>query len=225
MNRIERREEKWIFPFVEYSPKNKRENMPVIIQLHGAGERGEGKEDLVLVDKHGFSNVMDGENYDCIFIMPQCPKGQFWAGRVESVIKFVEQIIDEYKADKTRITLTGSSMGGFGTWMMGLTYRNFFSGIAPIAGGGMPWRCTNLVTTPVYAVHGTADETVLPLQSELMCDAVNKAGGSAKLLLLEGFGHNDGINYAYTDTDVIEWLLDQRRTDFSEVKEAISQYF
>ena len=150
MNRIEHREEKWIFPFVEYSPKNKRENMPIIIQLHGAGERGEGKEDLVLVDKHGFSNVIGGENYDCIFIMHQCPKGQFWAGRVESVIKFVEQIIDEYKADKTRITLTGSSMGGFGTWFVAMARPDLFAAIAPVCGGGMAWNAASL-TMPVWA--------------------------------------------------------------------------
>ena len=80
MNRIEHREEKWAFPFIEYSPENKRENMPIIIQLHGAGGRGDGKEDLSLVDTYCFAKIMN-EEYDCIFIMPQCPKNEFWPAR------------------------------------------------------------------------------------------------------------------------------------------------
>lgn len=208
--------------YAVYYPDNYK-NLPLIVYLHGAGERGLKFDNIY---RHAIPmELKRGKEYPAIILFPQCPAEFVWDNVVVEVKRIIDTVVEEFSVLPDRISITGSSMGGFGTWMMGLTYRNFFSGIAPIAGGGMPWRCTNLVTTPVYAVHGTADETVLPLQSELMCDAVNKAGGSAKLLLLEGFGHNDGINYAYTDTDVIEWLLEQRRTDFSEVKEAISQYF
>ena len=59
MKRTERREEKFAFPFVEFAPENKKEKLPLIIQLHGAGERGEGKDDLNLVEVHGFAKLLN----------------------------------------------------------------------------------------------------------------------------------------------------------------------
>lgn len=208
MIRTEHRDKKWLFPFVEYSPKTKRENMPVIIQLHGAGERGEGKEDLVLVDKHGFSNVMDGEEYDCIFIMPQCPKGEFWAGRVESLIEFTEQIIREYKADKSRITLTGLSMGGFGTWFVAMARPDLFAAIAPACGGGMAWNA-KVLDMPVWAFHGDADTTVTPIHTEEMVAALKKAGRDVRFTLFKGVGH--GIQGLTFTKELIYWLLSKKR--------------
>ena len=93
MKRTEHRETKWRFPFVKYAPDNAIEGLPVIIQLHGAGERGAGEDDLKRVDVHGFSKMIDaGGEYPCIFIMPQCPTDSFWAARVESIVEFVAQI-------------------------------------------------------------------------------------------------------------------------------------
>ncbi|MBE6645685.1 MAG: phospholipase [Ruminococcaceae bacterium] len=209
MNRIEHREEKWIFPFVEYSPKNKRDNMAVIIQLHGAGERGDGNEDLVLVDKHGFSNVMHEEEYDCIFIMPQCPKGQFWAGRVESVVKFIEQIIEEYNADKTRITLTGLSMGGFGTWFVAMARPDLFAAIAPACGGGMAWNAS-VLDMPVWAFHGDQDPIVTPMHSAEMVNKLQKLGKNVRYTVFEGVGHS--LQTLTFTKELVHWLLEQRRS-------------
>ena len=95
MIRREHREEKWIFPFVEYMPSEANGKLPLIIQLHGAGERGDGS-DLTLVDVHGFSKVIKDGEYECLFIMPQCPKESFWAARVESIGRFIDQLKAEY---------------------------------------------------------------------------------------------------------------------------------
>ena len=61
--------------------------------------------------------------------------------------------------------------------------------------------------------------------SELMVNAVNQTGGVAELVTLKGFGHNDSIEYAYENTDLIEWLLSARRTDFSYVPETLEKWF
>lgn len=89
----------------------------------------------------------------------------------------------------------------------------------------MPWRAGNLRTTPVRTWHGDEDDTVALVNSELMVDAVNRAGGNAALHVLKGFGHNDGIEEAYYRTELLSWLIGQRRTDFTPVPEALSEYF
>ena len=108
---------------------------------------------------------------------------------------------------------------------MGTTYSNFFSAIAPVAGGGLIWRAKRLKTTPVYAYHGDAD-TVIPIsESERMVAKVIGAGGSASLATLYDLGHNEGIDYAYRNTDLIEKLICARRTDFTRIPESYEEFF
>lgn len=199
------------------------ENLPLITYLHGAGERGL-KYDHVY--RHAIPQmIFEGKEYPAVFLIPQCPGEYVWDNVVVDLKRIIDTVARDFSILPDRIALTGSSMGGYGTWMMGMTYGNFFSGIAPVAGGAMQWRAVNLISTPVYAIHGSDDVVVLPIHSELTCKALNSVGGNAKLKILSGFSHNDGINYAYSDTDVIDWLIAQRRTDFSAVKEAISDMF
>lgn len=205
-----------------YTPENYNE-LPLIVYLHGAGERG---EEFSHLERHGISRLLsEGKEYPAVILTPQCPAQFVWDNVVTNVKEIIDTVVDEYGIKKDRISITGSSMGGFGTWMMGLTYNNFFAGIAPVAGGSMSWRMQNLKTTPVYAFHGDKDTLVPPVYSELCVNAVNANGGNAKLEILENYGHNDGINYAYEHTDLIEWLILQRRTDFSKVPEFCSHLF
>ncbi len=198
-------------------------DLPLLIYLHGAGERGLKYDHLY---RHGVARMIsEGIEIPAVVLIPQCPEEFVWDNVVENVKEIIDRTAKEYAIKPDRICITGSSMGGFGTWMMGLTYKNFFSGLAPIAGGGMAWRTANLKNTPVYAVHGSEDEPVKPIYSQMMCERVNEEGGNAKLLMLDGFGHNDGIYHAYYNTDVIDWLLSCRRTDFNELPEAYSENF
>ena len=89
----------------------------------------------------------------------------------------------------------------------------------------MSWRACNLVNTPLWAIHSALDTLVPPILSELMVNATVAAGGSARLTLLENKGHNDGIDEAYRNTEVLPWLLAQRRTDFTPPPEFCSELF
>ena len=207
MIRKEHREEKWEFPFVEYSPSEAKKGLPLIIQLHGAGERGDGS-DLSLVDVHGFSKVIADREYDCIFIMPQCPRDSFWAARVESIAGFIERLKSEYDIDEDRIYLTGLSMGGYGTWYTAMAHPHLFAAIAPVCGGGMAWNAKSL-TMPVWAFHGVDDNAVSVTQSDEMVEAIQKKEGDVTYTRMEGVGHNVWI-YAYND-ELYNWFMSKKR--------------
>ncbi|MBQ4560085.1 MAG: prolyl oligopeptidase family serine peptidase [Tyzzerella sp.] len=207
MERIEHREEKWIFPFVEYSYKEGNKKLPLIIQLHGAGERGTGKEDLKLVDVHGFSKVLQTKDYECMFVMPQCPIDTFWAARVESIVNFIEQIKTEFDIDPDRVYLTGLSMGGYGTWYTSMARPDLFAAIAPVCGGGMAWNVGTL-TMPIWAFHGAEDNVVSVTQSDEMVANLKQLNRDITYTRMDGVGHNVW-EYAYTH-ELIEWLLSKK---------------
>lgn len=208
MNRIEHREEKWEFPFVEYSCESRNEKMPLIVQLHGVGERGAGKEDLEKVDINGFSKYLKTAEHNCIVIMPQCPGDTFWAARVETIIKFIEHLIKEYNVDEDKVYLTGLNMGGYGTWFTAMARPDLFAAIAPVCGGGMAWNAT-VLKMPIWAFHGADDTIVSPMQSDEMVLKLQDAGLDVTYTRLDGVGHNVWEN-AY-NRELMEWLLSKRR--------------
>lgn len=194
---------------------------PLIVYLHGAGERGEPFEKVY---RHSLPRyIQAGESFPAVILVPQCPGRVVWNNIVFGLKELIDSVIREYRIDPRRVSITGQSMGGFGTWEMGLTYSNFFSCMAPVCGGGMAWRCCNLINTPVWAFHGDADE-VVPLSASLeMVDAVNRAGGEARLTILHGVGH-DGWDFIFHETDLVHWLIGHCREDFSENREAFDEW-
>ena len=209
--------------YLIFVPKEYKENLPLIVYLHGAGERGKKIEHL---SRHGLVKILtEGREIDAVVLAPQCPADCVWDNLPHQLKTLIDEVVSRYKIDTKRITLTGSSMGGFGTWMLGMTYPNFFAGLAPVAGGGMEWRASNLAQTPICAYHGEKDMTVEYIRSEMMVRAVNKNGGNAKLVPLDNLGHNDGIDFAYRSTDIVQWLLEQARKDKGTVVEAYSEWF
>ena len=135
MKRTEYRDPSWIFPFVAYTPEHAEEKLPLVIQLHGAGERGAGQEDLKLVDIHGFSALLQKQDFPCITVMPQCPKDSFWAARVESIIEFVAQLKAYFPVDESRVFLTGLSMGGHGAMWNAIRHQDVFGAVGTTSGG------------------------------------------------------------------------------------------
>ena len=134
-------------------------------------------------------------------------------------------VVEEYGISKDRIVLTGSSMGGYGTWETAMCYPEMFAAIAPVAGGGVVWRVNKLKNVPVLAYHGEKDATVPLSQSEIMVDFTLRSGGYAELNILNGYNHNDGIDYSYRETDLINRLLSYRKCDFNHVPEPYEDLF
>ena len=153
-----------------------------------------------------------------IVACPQCPEGITWENVLFQLDTVLEDVVARYDVDPARISLTGISMGGFGTWSYAITRPRKFFRMAPVCGGGMSWRCAALKNIPVWAFHGDADDDVPPVYSQLMVDAVNKNGGDAKLTLYPGVDHFSW-DRAYLKSNLLDWLCG--KSDRRDEKETL----
>jgi len=186
--------------------KEKTKTYPILIFLHGAGERG---DTLDLVKKNGPPSFVENRpDFPFITVSPQCPAGTWW--NIEDLQVMLEQLKFKYRIDPSRIYLTGLSMGGFGTWTWASAYPDQFAAIAPVCGGGDPISADKLKNTPVWAFHGEADPVVPVKRTIEMVEAVNAKGGSARMTIYPGVGHDSWVN-AYNDPELYKWLLEHDR--------------
>ena len=183
-----------------------KESLPMIVFLHGAGERG---DDLELVKVHGIPKYFCADNdyrgLRVITLSPQCPADRVWNHMPDQIMDLIEHVASDMNVDKKRITLTGISMGGYGTWEMACMYPDYFAAVAPICGGGMVWRAGALTKLPIRAFHWTDDFAVPYNASVEMVEAIKHLGGNATLTSYDNVGH-DSWTSAYETSDVIEWL-------------------
>ena len=200
-----------IFPYIAYIPDNISSHPALLIQLHGAGERGNGGNDIDKVLIHGFPNIVNDSNLNnCILIMPQCPVNSFWVAKIESIRKFIDEIILKFSVDTNRVYLCGLSMGGFGTWYTAMAYPELFAAIAPCCGGGMAWNAQTL-QMPIWTFHGLNDTVVSPNHTIEMVEALKSTNLNLKCDLYEGVGHNSW-NKAFSEK-TLNWILSQTKAE------------
>ena len=179
---------------------------PLILFLHGAGERG---DDLELVKTLGLPAVLDGqEEFPFIVVAPQCPEGGWWSTDVLNAL--LEEIIDNYSVGEDRVYATGLSMGGYGTWNLAVEYPRRFAAIAPICGGGISLLAYRLKDVPVWAFHGAKDDAVALSESEKMVDSLRESGGNVRFTVYPEAGH-DSWTQTYDNPELYEWFLQHRR--------------
>lgn len=188
---------------------------PLLVFLHGAGERG---DDLEMVAKHGPPKlVKDQPDFPFILVSPQCPAGGRWSDAV--VLGLIDEVMADQRVDPARVYLTGLSMGGYGTWSLGLTHPERFAAIAPICGGGDvvkilladPEKVRALRTLPVRAFHGAKDPVVPPVESERMVDALKRFGARDVQLTVYPEAQHDAWTETYANPELYEWFLSHRR--------------
>jgi predicted peptidase len=188
-------------------PKKARRRWPLMLFLHGAGERG---ENLDLVKKHGPPKlVAQGKDFPFILVSPQCPRSQWWT--VEVLTALLDEIMNNYPVDPDRVYVTGLSMGGFGTWALAGAAPTHFAAIVPICGRGNSRDAAKLKHLPMWVFHGARDRVVPTRWSQQMVDAVKAAGSTkVKLTIYPEAGH-DSWTKAYDDPELYKWLLAQKR--------------
>lgn len=188
-----------------YNEKGQR--WPLIVYLHGAGERG---DNLELLKSNGIPKILENKK-DLPFVVasPQCPSDTWWLEHIEELRTFIDYIKTEYNIDFSRVYLTGLSMGGFGTWYLAERYPQNFAAIAPICGGGEPAFVMRL-KMPVWAFHGAKDDIVSLKRSQDMVDAVKAAGGDVKFTVYPELGH-DCWTATYENEELYKWFLKHRK--------------
>ena len=188
---------------------------PLILFLHGAGERG---TDVWKVAIHGPGKYAAAHpEFPFIVVSPQCPEHQVWSRDV--LLALLDDIAATYAVDTNRIYLTGLSMGGYGTWDLGLTYPERFAAIAPICGGGQiisvklasGGKGQALKTLGVWAFHGGKDPVVPLAESQRMVDALKKAGVPDVKLTVYPEAQHDSWTETYKNPELYEWLLKHER--------------
>ena len=189
-----------------YGEKDKR--WPLILFLHGAGERG---EDLNKVKVHGPPKIVEKKkDFPFIVVSPQCPKDVWWNEKVEVLINLLDEIEARYNVDTERVYLTGLSMGGYGTWALGSKYPERFAAVAPICGGGLRFMAFGLTDMPIWVFHGAKDKVVPVEESKEMVKMIKARGGKAKLTVYPEAGH-DSWTETYNNPKLYDWFLKHRR--------------
>ena len=189
------------------------EKYPVIISLHGAGNRGHGVESLKNDDF--FLHISKFKEFPFVSVMPYCGENT-WFDLFEQLKTTVKEIIKMPFVDEKRVYLLGVSMGGYAAWQLGMSMPELFAAMVPICGGGMYWNAGRLANVPVWAFHGAKDTTVFPEESRKMVDAVNSCGGNAKLTIYPENGH-DSWTDTLTNWEVFKWLLEQENKNEIEL--------
>jgi len=186
---------------------DKSKKYPVVFDFHGMGQVGTGIEGLRSAVSFR-SEYVDSDN-PYITVAPYCEE-YTWLGCLHLVNNFLDYFIDKDFIDSDRVYITGSSMGGYTCWALGVMYPEKFAAAVICCGGGM-YFAADRIKFPVWAFHGEEDTVVLPRESEIMVKRINECGGDAKLTLLDGWGH-DIWEVAFHSSEVYEWLLSKKRS-------------
>jgi len=205
---------------------------PVILFLHGAGERG---DDGLLQTDVGLAHAIRKrvQTLAAVVVMPQCRNKRPWTDpdMEAQALAALDQSIKEFHGDSDRVYLTGLSMGGYGTWDLAAKYPKKFAALVVICGGirgpkDTPWLSVPLASdptvqdpyletarrigrTPVWIFHGTEDDRVPVEESRKMAEALKLSNGNYKYTEYPGVKHVSW-DRAYAEPALFPWLLQQK---------------
>lgn len=205
----------------DYSPISK---YPLVIFLHGSGERGDDNEAQLKWGVLNFASDQNMKTHPSIIIAPQCPKKMSWANfskedmslqpsptePMKLLMELINEAILKLPVDTNRIYITGLSMGGFGTYDAITRYPKLFAAAVPVCGGGDVTKAQSIAHIPIWIFHGALDGTVNTILSQNMVESLTKAGAHPGFTQYPETGHFSWIA-AYSDTMMMEWLFSQHK--------------
>ncbi|MDO9154332.1 MAG: prolyl oligopeptidase family serine peptidase [Paludibacter sp.] len=205
------------------------QSYPLVLFLHGAGERGNDNQIQLIHGSALFLNQANRLKFPAIVIYPQCPKNKYWAP-IESrengfsyvntkkptepmqlVIRLIKHIEKNEAVDHRRMYVLGLSMGGMGTFDLVCRYPRLFAAAVPICGGVLVDRLKKIKKLPVRIYHGSEDTVVSPEHSKNAYIEL-KANGSqdVELIIIPGVGH-DSWNLAFKQEDFLSWIFSNKK--------------
>lgn len=207
------------YTYQVYVPRSLRgkQNAPVIVFLHGIGQRGSGG---ILPTSGVKGSMMQHylEQVPAIVLVPQCRRGSYWTDPLmdRMVIEALDRTVAEFDADPERLYLTGVSMGGYGAWHLASEHPGKFAALVSICGGSpvlsgdrFKGIARRVGQTPVWVFHGADDRVVPVSESRQMVEALKAVKGNVRYSEYEGVGHNVWLK-ALGERDLLPWLLRHR---------------
>jgi predicted peptidase len=205
----------------------KGKKYPLVLFLHGAGERGSDNKAQLVHGSDLFTKGQNRDKYPCFVIFPQCPAGKRWvevdwsdkkphaspkepSEPMRLVRLMLDQFMKDHPVDADRIYVMGLSMGGFGTWDFCQRYPDLVAAAAPICGGADDSSAEKIKHIPIWTFHGSADTAVWPQRSRSMVEALKKVKGNVKYTEYEKVGHNSWTR-AFAEPELLPWLFAQKR--------------
>jgi predicted peptidase len=196
---------------------------PIVLFLHGSVERG---DDGVAPSKVGLANAVRNhpDRFPAIVVMPQCRPNASWdAPAMEAqIMAALDASAKEFNGDPRRTYLTGFSMGGYGTWLIGARHPRRFAALVVVC-GGIQWPTPEKITReepyaaiatkvagiPVWVFHGNADRNVFVTESREMVTLLRGLNADVRYTEYEGVGH-ESWDRAYNEPELATWLFSQR---------------
>ena len=201
---------------------------PVVLFLHGSGERGSDNEAQL---KQGLPPWLatHGDDFPAIVVAPQAPDDTIWDGAQErTALAAMEDSVAAYHGDRSRLYVTGLSMGGYGAWQFAVDHPGLFAAAAVICGAirapddmpelvvhGAPegsnpyqWVAERLKPMPVWIFHGEVDDQVSPIEARNMYAALLKAGDDVRFTQFPGVNHGSW-GPAYATAGLWPWMFAQ----------------
>lgn len=214
---------------VESTPSNK-ERFPLVLFLHGAGERGNDNQKQLIHGAQEFAKASRREEYPSFVVFPQCPTSERWvesdwnlqsgrgefpevpSGAMNLTLQLIDELVQDLPVDPKRIYVTGLSMGGMGSWYAAASKPARFAAMLEVCGGGDPSWADRYAGIPIWAFHGQADTVVPVIRGREMIQSLGGAGHWPELRYSEypGVGHNSWTQTFERD-DVYRWLFSQRK--------------
>lgn len=201
---------------------------PLVIFLHGAGERGDDNKLQLLYFPTQMAQPEWREKFPCYLLAPQCRNDKKWmevdwsnphdpempespSSQLQTVMAMIEKTLAEEHVDKSRVYLTGLSMGGFGSFDLAIRKPDWFAAVAPICGAADPKKVGSIKDLPVWVIHGDADTAVPVERSRSAVKALKDAGGNPTYVEMPGVGHNSWTP-GYSDKNgVVPWMFKQQK--------------
>ena len=194
--------------YILHKPGDYKNKMPLIIFLHGSGEKG---NDLEKIKSHGPLKYLKTNKLDAFVLAPQCPEGKYWDS--EELYALILKIISENKIDTNRIYLTGLSLGGWGSWNLAYSHPELFAALVPIAGYldtlSIEEDC-KIASIPTRIFHGLLDDVVDVQYSITIYKKLKKCNGDVKLQIFDDAFH-DSWTQVYDNSNIYNWMLEQRK--------------